>query len=320
MKRERNWVEQLTSVASRCEELELLLEMAREEADQDSEREAAEGAVALEEDLKALEVRSLFRDEDDRRDGILTVHPGAGGVDSQDWAEMLFRMYLRWAERRGFEVEIVDQSPGEEAGLKSASAIIRGDYAFGYMKVERGVHRLVRISPFDAQSRRHTSFASVYVYPEADEEVAVEINDQDLKWDTYRASGAGGQHVNKTDSAVRITHLPTNTVVTCQAERSQHRNREMAMHILKSRLYALAKEEDDRKRREIEDAKGEISWGNQIRSYVFQPYTMVKDHRLKVETGNVQAVMNGDIDMFIEAALLQGVGTGVAAGEQEGHS
>jgi len=233
-------------------------------------------------------------------------------VDSQDWAEMLFRMYLRWADRRGFETEIVNHQPGEEAGLKSASVIVRGEFAYGYLKVERGVHRLVRISPFDAQRRRHTSFASVDVYAEADEDTEIEILDSDLRWDTFRASGAGGQHVNKTDSAVRVTHLPTNTVVTCQTERSQHRNREIALKILRSRLYTLAQEEERRRRQEIEEAKGEIAWGNQIRSYVFHPYTMVKDHRLNLETSNVQAVMDGEIDRFIEAALLAGLGAAEA--------
>jgi peptide chain release factor 2 len=231
---------------------------------------------------------------------------------------MLFRMYLRWAERRGFTTEIVDQSPGEEAGLKSAAAIIRGEYAYGYLKVERGVHRLVRISPFDAQKRRHTSFASVFVIPEADEEVEIDVDEADLKWDTFRASGAGGQHVNKTSSAVRVTHVPTGTVVQCQSERSQHRNRDTALSILKSRLYALAQEEKRKERQKIEDEKGDIAWGNQIRSYVFQPYTMVKDHRMNFEVGDVQRVIDGDLDPFIEAALLRGMGrAGAGAGEKK---
>jgi peptide chain release factor 2 len=300
-------VESFADVNGRREDLHVLAELAQEEGDAEAEVEVREGLRELEELLAALEIRSLFRDEADAHAAILTIHPGAGGIDSQDWAEMLFRMYLRWADRRGFEAEIVDQQPGEEAGLKSASAIIRGDWAFGYLKVERGVHRLVRISPFDAQKRRHTSFASVDVWAEVDEETEIEIVDSDLRWDTFRASGAGGQHVNKTDSAVRITHMPTNTVVTCQSERSQHRNRETALKLLKSRLYTLAQEEERKKRQAIEDQKGEIAWGNQIRSYVFQPYTLVKDHRLNLENGNVQAVMDGDIDRFIEAALLQGI-------------
>jgi peptide chain release factor 2 len=226
-------------------------------------------------------------------------------------------MYLRWADRRGFETEIVNEQPGEEAGLKGAAVVVRGDYAYGYLKVESGVHRLVRISPFDAQHRRHTSFASVYVYAEADEDVEVEIVDSDLRWDTYRASGAGGQHVNKTDSAVRITHLPTGIVVTCQTERSQHRNRDTALKLLRSRLAHLAREKEKRRRQELEDEKSEIAWGNQIRSYVFQPYTMVKDHRLNLENANVQAVMDGDLDLFIEAALRRGIG-GARVGAGEG--
>jgi peptide chain release factor 2 len=294
-------------VERRTVDLEVLAELAQEESDADAEAEVRTGLAEVGELLGALEVKSLFRDEADAHDAILTIHSGAGGIDSQDWAEMLFRMYLRWADRRGFETEIVDQQPGEEAGLKSASAIIRGEWAYGYLKVERGVHRLVRISPFDAQKRRHTSFASVDVWAEADEETPIEIVDSDLRWDTFRASGAGGQHVNKTSSAVRITHLPTGIVVQCQSERSQHRNRDTALKILKSRLYTLAQEEARKKRQAIEDQKGEIAWGNQIRSYVFQPYTLVKDHRLNLENGNVQAVMDGDIDKFIEAALLQGV-------------
>ena len=307
LKLEKSWVEAYDGVRSRADDLGVLVELADEESDAEAEAEAGEETEKLRAAVDQLEIRSLFRDDDDSRAAILTIHPGAGGVDSQDWAEMLFRMYLRWADRRGFDTEIVDQSPGDEAGLKSASAIVRGDWAYGYMKVERGVHRLVRISPFDAQKRRHTSFASVDVWPEADEEVEIEIEDGDLRWDTFRASGAGGQHVNKTDSAVRITHLPTGIVVTCQTERSQHRNRETAYKILKSRLYAAAQEEERKRRQEIDADKGEIAWGNQIRSYVFQPYTLVKDHRYGIETGNVQAVMDGDLDLFIEGALMRGL-------------
>jgi peptide chain release factor 2 len=310
LKLERSWVESHAGIERRLSDAETLLTLAREEGDAGAEGEAAEEVQRLERDVEALEIRSLFRDEADARSAILTVHPGAGGIDSQDWAEMLFRMYLRWADRRGFETEIVDQQPGEEAGVKSASVIIRGDYAFGYLKVERGVHRLVRISPFDAQKRRHTSFASVDVWAEADEEVEIVIADSELRWDTFRASGAGGQHVNKTSSAVRVTHLPTGTVVTCQTERSQHRNRETALKVLKSRLYTLAQEEERKKREAIENQKGEISWGNQIRSYVFQPYTLVKDHRYGIETGNVQAVIDGDLDLFIDGALLRGLSGG----------
>jgi peptide chain release factor 2 len=312
LKAERSRLESYEGLRSRLEDLQVLAELAFEEEDAASQEEARAELESLERDVAKLEVQSLFRDETDARAAILSVHPGAGGVDSQDWAEMLFRMYLRWADRRGFETEIVNHQPGEEAGLKSASVIVRGEFAYGYLKVERGVHRLVRISPFDAQRRRHTSFASVDVYAEADEDTEIEILDSDLRWDTFRASGAGGQHVNKTDSAVRVTHLPTNTVVTCQTERSQHRNREIALKILRSRLYTLAQEEERRRRQEIEEAKGEIAWGNQIRSYVFHPYTMVKDHRLNLETSNVQAVMDGEIDRFIEAALLAGLGAAEA--------
>ncbi|MGQ0722982.1 MAG: peptide chain release factor 2 [Candidatus Eiseniibacteriota bacterium] len=312
LKLERSWVESHAATVRQLSDAQTLLDLAREEEDSAAEAEAAEEVRRLERDVEALEIKSLFREEADSRSAILSVHPGAGGIDSQDWAEMLFRMYLRWAANRGYETEIVDQQPGEEAGLKSASAIIRGEYAYGYLKVERGVHRLVRISPFDAQKRRHTSFASVDVWAEADEEVEIVIADSELRWDTFRASGAGGQHVNKTDSAVRITHIPTGTVVTCQTERSQHRNRETALKVLKSRLYTLAQEEERRKREAIESEKGEIAWGNQIRSYVFQPYTLVKDHRYGIETGNVQAVIDGDLDLFIDGALLRGLSGGAS--------
>ena len=251
----------------------------------------------------------MLSGEDDSRDAILTIHPGAGGTESNDWAQMLLRMYLRYCERAGFHTTILDEQPGETAGLKSATVEVTGNYVYGYLKAEIGVHRLVRISPFDFNSRRHTSFASVFVYPEVEEDDEIEINPQDLKIDTFRASGAGGQHVNKTDSAVRITHLPTNIVVTCQSERSQHRNRDNAMKILRARLYQKKKEEEDQKRQELEESKMDIAWGSQIRSYVFHPYNMVKDHRTSVETSNTQAVMDGDIDKFIEAYLLSNNGT-----------
>ncbi len=251
-----------------------------------------------------LELRSLLSDPDDQKNAILTIHPGAGGTESQDWAEMLLRMYLRWIEKKGFESQILDLQPGEEAGIKDATIEVRGNYAYGFLKAEAGVHRLVRISPFDFNQRRHTSFASVFVYPEIESDVEVEIDPNDLRIDTFRASGAGGQHVNKTSSAVRITHIPTGIVVTCQSERSQHRNREAAMKILRARLYQLKKQEEREKLSEIESQKKEIAWGNQIRSYVFHPYTLVKDHRTGVETGNVQAVMDGELDPFIRAYLL----------------
>lgn len=245
----------------------------------------------------------MLQGEDDHREAMLTIHPGAGGLESQDWAEMLSRMYMRWAERRGFSLKVLDLQPAEEAGIKSVTLEIGGDHAYGYLKAEKGIHRLVRISPFDSQSRRHTSFASVFVYPVLDEEIAIEIDDGDLRIDTFRASGAGGQHVNKTDSAIRITHLPTGIVVSCQQERSQHKNRSTAMKMLRAALYQRATEEKERERQALESSKTEIGWGNQIRSYVFAPYTMVNDHRTETKTGNVGAVMDGALDPFIEAWL-----------------
>ena len=263
-----------------------------------------EGSVTtLDESLHKLEFATLLSGPDDSRDAIMTIHPGAGGTESQDWAEMLFRMYNRWAERRSFEVELIDYQPGDEAGLKSATMELKGDYAFGFTKAEMGVHRLVRISPFDANSRRHTSFVSVHVFPVVSDNVDIEIKDDDIRIDTYRSSGAGGQHVNKTSSAIRITHFPTGIVVTCQSERSQHKNKESAFLVLKSRLYQLQREEDAKKMEKFEKTKKKIEWGSQIRSYVFHPYNMVKDHRTSHETSNVQAVMDGDIDPFIEAFL-----------------
>jgi len=251
-----------------------------------------------------LELRNTFTSEMDRNNAIMTIHPGAGGTESQDWAQMLMRMYMRWAERHGFKVEVVDLLAGEEAGIKSATLTISGDYAYGYLKAEAGVHRLVRISPFDANRRRHTSFTAVLVYPEVSEDIDVEIKEEEIKVDTFRASGAGGQHVNKTSSAVRITHIPTGIVVSCQNERSQHKNRAMAMKILRARLFALRKKEQDKKMEELIGEKKDIAWGNQIRSYILQPYQMVKDHRTGIETGNVDAVLDGEIDQFIKGYLL----------------
>ena len=260
--------------------------------------------VDLVKKVETVEIKNVLSDEDDVKNAILTIHPGAGGTESQDWAEMLLRMYLKWAERSGMEAKIVDIQDGEEAGIKDATIEIRGKYAYGYLKTEVGIHRLIRISPFDANRRRHTSFASVFVYPEIEEDIEIEIKPEELRIDTFRASGHGGQHVNKTDSAVRITHLPTGIVVQCQNERSQHKNKAMALKILKSRLYQLKKEEQEKTKQEYEKQKKDISWGNQIRTYVFHPYRMVKDHRTKLEKGNVEEVLNGDIDDFIRAVLF----------------
>ena len=273
------------------------------EEDSNDARELGQAFDQLMRDIEEFEFTSLLSGPDDHRDAIVTIHPGAGGTESQDWAEMLFRMYNRWVERRQFAFELLDFQPGDEAGLKAATFEVKGDFCYGFLKSESGVHRLVRISPFDANSRRHTSFVSVHVYPLIEDNVKIEIKDEEIRVDTYRASGAGGQHVNKTSSAVRITHLPTNIVVTCQSERSQHKNKDAAMKVLKSRLYQLHKEEEAKKMDKFEKAKKKIEWGSQIRSYVFHPYNMVKDHRTKSETSNVQAVMDGDIDQFIEAFL-----------------
>ena len=258
----------------------------------------------VEKALDSLELQSLLGDEADQRNAIVSINPGAGGTESQDWAQMLLRMYLRWAERRGFEAEILDHQYAEEAGIKGATVAVGGPYAYGYLKAETGVHRLVRISPYDANSRRHTSFASVFAFPEVEDDIEVEIEEKDLRIDTFRSSGAGGQHVNVTDSAVRITHIPTGIVVSCQNERSQHKNKATAMRILRARLYEQLKREKEEEKEKIEGLKKEISWGSQIRSYVLHPYRMVKDHRTGYETGNVDAVLDGDLDGFIQAYLL----------------
>ena len=254
--------------------------------------------------LDALEVEMMLRGENDHGNAILTIHPGAGGTEAQDWAEMLYRMYLRWCERRGYSLDVIDYQQGEEAGLKSATALVKGKDAYGYLKAENGVHRLVRISPFDANARRHTSFASVYVYPELNDDILIDVDEKELRIDTYRSSGAGGQHVNVTDSAIRITHLPTGIVAQCQNERSQHRNRDTAMKLLKARLYDLERRKQDEKRAQEEGEKKQIEFGNQIRSYVLHPYRMVKDLRTGVQTSQVEDVLDGDLDEFIKTYLL----------------
>jgi peptide chain release factor 2 len=280
-----------------------LLEMAGAENDEATLKELEAEAPKLEQRLEALELRSFLSGPEDSASAIVTIHPGAGGTESQDWASMLLRMYLRWCERNGFETNFLDYQDGEEAGIKDASFEVNGEYAYGYLKGESGVHRLVRISPFDAAKRRHTSFASVFVLPQMEEAAEIEVNEGDLRVDTFRASGAGGQHVNKTSSAVRLTHLPSGIVVSCQSERSQHRNRESAMKILKARLYMKRREEEQKKMDALMDQQKDIAWGSQIRSYVFQPYTMVKDHRTNQETSDVNKVMDGDLNPFIDAWL-----------------
>ena len=287
------------------EEARFFLDVHKEEKSEDALNEAAAKVASVGKEMARTELAQLLGGPDDRRNAIVTLHPGAGGTEAQDWAEILLRMYLRWCDRRGYKKEILDYQPGEEAGAKSVTFNVSGDYAYGYLKAEAGIHRLVRISPFDANSRRHTSFASVFVYPEVDDDIKVEINEADLRVDTYRSSGAGGQHVNKTDSAVRLTHIPTGIVVACQNERSQHKNRAMAMKILKSRLYELEIEKQKEKMETYHKTKKDIAWGSQIRSYVLAPYRLVKDHRTNVEVGNADAVLDGDIDQFIEAYLMQ---------------
>ena len=297
------WVEPWTELRARADELSTLAELLDEGEDEELAREFQEGLEALRHGVEALELRTMLQGEDDHREAIVTIHPGAGGLESQDWAEMLMRMYTRWAERHGFEVNVLDLQPGDEAVIKSATLEIKGESAYGYLKAEAGIHRLVRISPFDAQSRRHTSFASVFVYPMVEDDIEIEIDEGDLRIDTYRASGAGGQHVNKTDSAVRITHEPTGIVVACQQERSQHKNRATAMKMLRAALYQHELEQREKERQALEATKKDIGWGQQIRSYVFQPYTMVNDHRTELKVGDVHAVMDGDLDPFIEAYL-----------------
>jgi len=301
-------VETFGHFASRLDDLNVLLELAEEEDDESLEPELAQGCQELKSSLERFELQLLLNEPYDKNNAILELHPGAGGTESQDWASMLLRMYTRWAEDHGYQVETLDYLPGDEAGLKSVTLLIKGHNAYGYLKAEKGVHRLVRISPFDASGRRHTSFVSCNVMPELDDDIEITIHPEELKIDVYRSSGAGGQHVNTTDSAVRITHIPTGIVVTCQSERSQIQNRERAMKILKARLYEKKREEQEKELAALRGEQKEIGWGSQIRSYVFHPYSMVKDHRTQVETGNVQAVMDGEIDMFIDAYLRMQVG------------
>jgi peptide chain release factor 2 len=286
------------------EENELLLEMAADEGDEEHLKEAVGRSYELRRRMRDLELRQMLSEENDDKNAIVSINAGAGGTEAQDWAQMLLRMYLRWCERKGFSVQLVDTLEGEEAGIKSATFTVTGPYAFGHLKSESGIHRLVRISPFDASGRRHTSFAAVLVYPDVEEEIDIDIKQSDLRIDTYRASGAGGQQVNKTSSAVRITHLPTGIVAHCQNGKSQHRNRDLAMKILKARLHEREKRAQQEKLQEMHDNLEEISWGSQIRSYVMQPYRLVKDHRTSTEKGNVDAVMDGDLDDFMEAYLM----------------
>lgn len=285
------------------EDLEMTLELLREEFDEEMQEELGVELKAFKKKLEAFDLQMLLSGEFDRHSAVLEIHSGAGGTESQDWASMILRMYTRWAEDQGYKVETLDYQAGDEAGVKSVSLSIKGHNAYGYLKAEKGVHRLVRISPFDSSGRRHTSFSSVEVMPEFDGDIDIEIRTEDLKIDTYRSSGAGGQHVNVTDSAVRITHIPTGAIVTCQTERSQIKNRERAMNLLKSKLYQIKVEEEQARLLEIRGEQKEIGWGSQIRSYVFHPYSMVKDHRTEAETGNVGSVMDGDIDQFINAYL-----------------
>jgi peptide chain release factor 2 len=275
-----------------------------EESDEDTVNEASRQIRQLEKRIKIYAIDLTLDGEDDPNNAIVSINAGAGGTEAQDWAEMLFRMYLRWIDQKGFKSSIIDLQPGDEAGIKSVTFTAVGNYAYGYLKTETGVHRLVRISPFNAGGKRHTSFASVFVYPELNNEIVVSIADKDLRIDVFRASGAGGQHVNKTSSAVRITHLPSGIVVQCQQEKSQHRNKDLAMKVLKSRLYQLEKQKQDEKQQEMHSGKDEIAWGSQIRSYVMHPYQMVKDHRINMEVGNINSVLDGNLDPFIEGVLL----------------
>jgi len=296
-------VSEFKQLEEQYENLEVTYELVKEEPDEDLQQELVAEVRKLTKRFNEFELQLLLNEPYDKNNAILELHPGAGGTESQDWGSMLLRMYTRWAEKKGFKVETLDYLPGEEAGIKSVTLLIKGHNAYGYLKAEKGVHRLVRISPFDASGRRHTSFVSCEVVPEFNEEIEIEVRPDEIKVDTYRSSGAGGQHVNTTDSAVRITHIPTGIVVTCQSERSQIKNREKAMNMLKAKLYQKKLEEQQAELAEIRGEQKDIGWGSQIRSYVFHPYSLVKDHRTNTEVGNVQAVMDGEIDAFIDAYL-----------------
>jgi peptide chain release factor 2 len=299
----KRWTQPYQEVRRRVDHACELADLLEHESDAEIERELETEAGELSAQVAQLVLQAMLQGPEDQLDALLTIHPGAGGTESQDWAEMLMRMYRRWAERKGYAVAVLDLLAGEEAGIKSVSMEVKGQYAYGFLKAEKGVHRLVRISPFDAQARRHTSFASVFVYPLVDDTIEIDLRDEDIRMDVFRASGAGGQHVNKTSSAVRLTHLPTGIVVSCQQERSQHKNKATALKMLRAALYQRALDEQEKKRQELEATKTDNSWGNQIRSYVFQPYTMVNDHRTELKVGDVQRVMDGDLDPFIEAYL-----------------
>ena len=277
-----------------------------EESDRETVDEVSRQVDAIDREIQRLSLSLMLDGEDDGKNAIVSINAGAGGTEAQDWAEMLLRMYTRWVERKGYSANFIDFQPGDEAGIKSATFTVSGESAYGYLKSENGVHRLVRISPFNAAGKRHTSFASVFVYPELDSDIVVDVDEKDLRIDTYRASGAGGQHVNKTSSAVRITHLPSGIVVQCQQEKSQHRNRDMAMKVLQARLYQSEKQKQDERMQEIHEGKDEIAWGSQIRSYVLHPYQMVKDHRINMDVGNVNGVLDGDLDPFIHGVLMAG--------------
>jgi len=300
----RDSIEAWEKLSLELEDVEVLEELSSEEQDEDAYREATEKLTELTTKVEDLEFKRILGGPDDSRNAIVSINAGAGGTEAQDWADMLLRMYLRYAERSGFATNMIEYQEGDDAGLKSATFMVNGDYAFGYLKGESGVHRLVRISPFDSNKRRHTSFASVFVSPEIDDSIEVEVDEKDLRVDTYRASGAGGQHINKTDSAIRITHLPSGVVVSCQNERSQHQNRATAMKILRARLYELEREKQMEKIDELNATKKEIGWGSQIRSYVLHPYRMIKDHRTEHETGNVDPVLDGDLSEFIKNYLV----------------